>query len=311
MEKKIIKYFESIYSLYIPIPEESIEKIYDLYFNKKFTDPLTDIECFYYGFYYHTQENEVNMMKYYLMAIEKGNSYAMNNLGWYYYKKRDNTKMMEYFLMAIDKGNSEAMRNLAYYYKKIGDETNRVKYLLMAIDQGNKDAMVNLGAYYEKKGDETNMLKYYSMCINEYADYIIDSLEDYYKKKGDDANMLKFYLMAMDKGNTDVIKYLKKYCRHYKKYDILAKYYYEKQSYKKLEKVINIMIQESQPLTEPIIECILECGDKFSNNVHPVIKLLYNTLKLKIDLMELHFNYSDKGKGFEEAKTDFIKQLTQ
>jgi TPR repeat protein len=41
------------------------------------------------------------------MSIEKGNSYAMNNLGTYYSEIEKNyPKAIEYYLMAIEKGNS-------------------------------------------------------------------------------------------------------------------------------------------------------------------------------------------------------------
>ena len=54
------------------------------------------------------------MKKYYLMAIEKGNSNAMNNLAFYYEDIENNyDEMKKYYLMAIEKGNYDAMNNLA------------------------------------------------------------------------------------------------------------------------------------------------------------------------------------------------------
>ena len=89
--------------------------------------------------------------------------------------------------------------------------------------------------------------------------------------------------------------------------DILAGVYYKKQNYEKLEKILKTMIIKEYPLTDTIVGYIIECGDYFKN---PFLKSYYNSLKTKIDLMELHFNYSEKGLGFQEAKTDFIKQIT-
>ena len=56
--------------------------------------------------------------KYYLSAIDKNNSTAMNNLGFYYANIEKNYDLAKkYYLMAIDKGNSFAMYNLGLYYK--------------------------------------------------------------------------------------------------------------------------------------------------------------------------------------------------
>jgi hypothetical protein len=59
------------------------------------------------------------MKKYYLMAIEKGNTNAMNNLGNHYKKFGDYDNMKKYYLMAIKKGNNYTQNQLNEYYKEI------------------------------------------------------------------------------------------------------------------------------------------------------------------------------------------------
>ena len=39
----------------------------------------------------------------------------MNNLGLYYNQQKDYDNMMKYYLMAIDKGDDKAMNNLGVY----------------------------------------------------------------------------------------------------------------------------------------------------------------------------------------------------
>ena len=180
--------------------------------------------------------------------------------------------------MSIEEGNSYSMFVLGHHYKMEGDTENMIKYFLMAAEKGCERSMINLGNYYSIIGDEENMIKY--------------------------------YLMAIEKGDVTAINNLTTYCECQKNYIPLAQVYYTKKKYKKLEKTIGKIIINEQPLTETIVEYILECGDKFSDNCHPTIRFIYNLLKTKIDLMELHFKYSEQGKGFQEAKTDFIKQLT-
>ena len=57
------------------------------------------------------------MKKYYLMAIDKDNSSAINNLGNYYQYIDNNYDLMKkYYLMGIDKGNIKSKNYLIDYY---------------------------------------------------------------------------------------------------------------------------------------------------------------------------------------------------
>src|SRR3989304_2324530 len=83
--------------------EESIKKIHNLFFNNIFVEPENVIEYLYFGWYYHyVKEDYDQMKKYYLMAIDKGNCYAMNSLADYYKKIKDYDQMKKYYSMAID-----------------------------------------------------------------------------------------------------------------------------------------------------------------------------------------------------------------
>ena len=63
------------------------------------------------GVYYHILDNKDEAKRYYMMAIEKGNSDAMHKMGYlFHYKNPDEAK--KYYMMAIKKGNSMAMSNL-------------------------------------------------------------------------------------------------------------------------------------------------------------------------------------------------------
>ncbi len=120
------------------------------------------------GFYYKKiKKDYVMMKKYYLMAIELGNSNAMNNLGLYYEKiEKDYVLMKKYYLMAIELGETNAMNNLGLYYYIKKDYELMKKYFLMAIELDNTNAMINLGFYYgEIEKDYVRMNKYYLMNI--------------------------------------------------------------------------------------------------------------------------------------------------
>lgn len=105
---------------YIPIESEtSLDRIYQLFVNKQFTEPENDIEYNYYGLYFQHIDNDYDKTKkYFKLAIEKNNSNAMNNLGLYYELIEKNfVKMEKWYLMAIEHKNSQAMKNLGAYYE--------------------------------------------------------------------------------------------------------------------------------------------------------------------------------------------------
>jgi tetratricopeptide (TPR) repeat protein len=104
----------------------------------------------YVGLYYHKVRpfRYDLMMKYYLMAIEKGNDMAMYNYG-NYYENIDNGIMVKYYLMAIEKGNESAMIDYANYLKNVkNDYVGMEKYLIMACEKNNCTALYVLGNYY-------------------------------------------------------------------------------------------------------------------------------------------------------------------
>ena len=70
------------------------------------------------------------------------NGYILFFIGEYYdFKNINCNEMIKYYLMSIDKDNINAMNNLAMYYDSIQDYDNTVKYYLMAIECGNKTAI--------------------------------------------------------------------------------------------------------------------------------------------------------------------------
>ena len=189
------------------------KEILDIFNNKNIELYINDKNlCCWIGKYYFEEKDYHESVKYYLMAIEKSDSTAMNNLGYYYqFIKKDYDNMKKYFLMAINKGYSDAMTNLGYYYEEIEKNYQEsVKYYLMAIEKGNSAAMNNLGNYYFEEKDYDNMKKYYLMAINKGDLDAMINLAIYYEEiEKDYDNMKKYYLMAVNKGHLDAMNYLK------------------------------------------------------------------------------------------------------
>src|SRR3989304_6597576 len=90
----------------------------------KYVDSIDDEIIRYIGFYFHINKDYVRSIFYYLKAIDKNNSNAMNELGDYYYLVEQNyEKAIQYYLMAVEKNNCESMYSLGNYYNII--EKNR------------------------------------------------------------------------------------------------------------------------------------------------------------------------------------------
>ena len=108
------------------------------------------------------------MKQYYLIAIEKNNTGAMNKLGCYYYSIEKNYDLMKkYYLMAIENGNIISMYCLGnYYFELIKDNFMNLidkgyfkiinieninlmkKYFFMAIKNDNYKSCIILCYYY-------------------------------------------------------------------------------------------------------------------------------------------------------------------
>ena len=166
LEEISIKYniaFDSTYNDYIPIILLIFNSV-ELDLTQTPTQYNLDdpIILHLIGLYYrHANPNKELMLKYYSMAIEKGETDSMNNLGLYYHFTNPNKELMlKYYSMAIEKGNVNSMHNLGRYY----NETNKdlmLKYYLMAIENGNIPSMYNLGWYYHKKEPNKEQMEKY------------------------------------------------------------------------------------------------------------------------------------------------------
>jgi hypothetical protein len=185
-------------------------KIYDLFINDKIFEPnINNVDDLYYlGVYYqHFRKGQDNdlMKKYYLLAIEKGNTEAMNNLGVHYQWREINYDLAKkYYFMAIEKGNSRAMCNLGCYYRDVEKNYDLMKkYYLQAIEKGNSEAMDNLGYYYERIDKNYDLMKkYYLQAIDKGNPSAMISLSSYYEYIEKNYDLAKKYgLMVISKGD--------------------------------------------------------------------------------------------------------------
>ena len=163
-------------------PDSSVHKLYNLYLKHEFEEPETAVEMVFVGKYYGYMDGQINYKlakKYYLMAIELGNSDGMNNLAIQYKCIEKNYDLCKkYYFMAIELGNEKAMNNLAIYYDEVEKDLKLAKkYYLMAIKFGNKNAPRNLGLCYSEKGKNEKALKFYMIQPEKSIHEIIELLK--------------------------------------------------------------------------------------------------------------------------------------
>lgn len=125
MEKFIQQYLKDNGYGYAKINNDNdLKIIYDLYHDNiicENTDKLSSNVLRRYAMYYQIKKDDVNMLKYYLLAIDKGDTNAMNNLAQCYVEKNDYDNMLKYYLMAVDKGDTDGMCKLGDYYYEQND----------------------------------------------------------------------------------------------------------------------------------------------------------------------------------------------
>jgi TPR repeat protein len=143
----------------------------------------------------------------YQMAVDKGHSCAMYNLGYMYYHgkgvQQNYSKAIELYQMAVDKGLSDAMNYLGLiYYNGQGVQQNydkAIQYFQMAIDKGHSGAMNNLGImYYNGQDVQQNYdkaIELLQMAINKSEPNAMNNLGLMYEQINDFNKACHHYYM--------------------------------------------------------------------------------------------------------------------
>ena len=305
--KSIIKSYNKIY---VPIPNECLYNIFELYVNNKVNKVFHSVELLYYGVYYKQKKDYDNMKKYFLMSIETGNRDAMYNYGSYFDKIKDYDNMKKYYLMAIEYGHAGAMYNYGCYCKQIKDYDNMKKFYLMAIENGNAIAMNNYGAYYYEIQDYDNMKKYWLMAIENGNTDAMNNYGCYLRKIKDYDNMKKYYLMAIENGNETNINRLKQYCEEEDDFMCLIELYYNKKMFTELIPLLfTVLTKEKKYDIDYTYILDILTNIELPENAPASLILLKHSISNTLSTYDLHFKYTVFGKGYQEAKEDFIKNI--
>ena len=188
--------------------------------------------CYYLGI-----KDVKNAEKYFLLAIENNNAYAMHNLAILYIEETKNYKEAEkYYLMAIERNHISAMNNLGTLYaEKLMDYTKAEKYYLMAVDKNHILAMNNLGLLYARVlKDYVKAEKYYLMAVkNNDASAMNNIGLLYFRNLNENKKAEKYFLKAIENNDINAM------------YNLANLYSSEMNGYKKAKKYYLMAIKNN------------------------------------------------------------------
>ena len=265
------------------------------------------------------------MVKYYTMAIKKSNYDAMIELAMYYKKKNDIENAIKCYQMGIEHKVKNAIIDLAEFYSEINDSENTVKYYTIAFEQGNQDAIFELANYYNRANDQDNAVKCYTMAIEKDVDNAIENLAEYYRNRKDHENLV--YLFHKYGTMDELVKVLKIYlCQGEEKNNLESYLFRDSDSDSDSDSdnesdddTVNVPKQNDGAKTESVekeipiqmLEIISDLDLSKMKNVPLYLKLLVKTIKSKIDLLQVHYNYIFNGDGFSEAKNEYLSNFVK
>lgn len=149
----------------------------------------------------HDAKNYDIAIPLYEKLAQKGNSWAMRNLGVVYEVKKENENAKEWYLKAIDKGNSQAARDLAW----MDGINNPLKYYEKAMQMGHPSGSYSVGWYADKEGNGTKAMEYYQQAADLGSAYGLGQVGKKYYDAKDYIKAFPYLKKATAKGNSDAI----------------------------------------------------------------------------------------------------------
>ena len=199
----------------------------------------TGLCCYDLGLSYYLKKKYELAEKYFLMAIRKDNSDAMNKIGQMYTQHKKYDLAEKYLLMGIGKNNISSMNNLRFMYYLQKQYEKAKKYCLMAIEMNNIYAMNTLGNIYIMQKNYDLAEKYYLIAIKKGEMHSLTSIGCLYQKENKYKLAEKYFLMSIEKNNPSGIKLLERlYINN------ILKLYFVLKNAKNINKLIDDKINE-------------------------------------------------------------------
>ena len=202
----LAQYYEELYDGEKSVTDEKIIACYETIIE---IDPKDTTAMEVLGWIYEENNDIDNMIKYMMMAVDKGDFMAMRHMANYHMKLKDYDKMMEFHMMAIYPKKYETMRypscpayqsmhDLGLFYHKQKNYLEAIKYYTMACDgPNNYFSICGLIKIYQILDDDDNYVKYCLLLIEKHNDVVtMHNLACYYRTYRDYSNAIKYYMMV-------------------------------------------------------------------------------------------------------------------
>ncbi len=122
----------------------------------------------YVGFYYQNEKQDYpTALSYFKLGVEKDDTEATLNIASLYYIMGEFDLSEKYFLIAVEKGDEVAANNLGFYFQNVKkDYENAIKYYKLAEERGEQYSIYNLYTLFKKLGDNQGETeKYYQKVL--------------------------------------------------------------------------------------------------------------------------------------------------
>ena len=236
---------------------------------------------------YHFLDDFDKAVEFYTKSIETQNTHTNNahyNLGNTYCAKGEYDKAILHYHESIEKGQtkSASFYSIAWAYFWKGYYRASIKFFKLSHKDGNHLAVDKMALiFYWKLSNNKKTLKYIRIAIKLFTEGKSSVLDD------------EFECILKKQDN----------------YDDLVMYYMAKKNSKELILLLND--NDTDGGNKVSINTMEQLGNYFEKNDNPNIlhRFIRNIIKLKLDLLELHFKYAISSEGYDQAKEDFYKQI--
>lgn len=163
---------------------------------------------------FYKEDNVVEAIKHYELAIAEGDTTATNKLALLYANEHQPEKAKEVYIKSFEKGDIFAAQYLSNVSLKDEKYDEVIKYAKPLADKGNKEISYALGSAYLKLKQYDNAIKY--LRLDSTSVYTKDPLGQAYYDKKDYANAEKQWKSAVDEHKSGAINSYNKLLNLYK-----------------------------------------------------------------------------------------------
>lgn len=163
---------------------------------------------------FYKEDNVVEAIKHYELAIAEGDTTATNKLALLYANEHQPEKAKEVYIKSFEKGDIFAAQYLSNVSLKDEKYDDVIKYAKPLADKGNKEISYALGSAYLKLKQYDNAIKY--LRLDSISVYTKDPLGQAYYEKKDYANAEKQWKSAVDEHRSGAINSYNKLLNLYK-----------------------------------------------------------------------------------------------